>query len=83
MIYCCPGRITSPGWAEVDARLATKPLKAIREAWFAAAFVCIGLETKLGELFKLGGGRPALAFLGGQVFNIGWTLVLALWLFGK
>lgn len=65
------------------AAAATKPLKAIREAWFAAAFVCIGLETKLGELFKLGGGRPALAFLGGQVFNIGWTLLLALWLFGK
>jgi uncharacterized membrane protein YadS len=65
------------------AAAASKPLKAIREAWFAAAFVCIGLETKLGELFKLGGGRPALAFLGGQVFNIGWTLVLALWLFGK
>ena len=65
------------------AAAASKPLKAIREAWFAAAFVCIGLETKLGELFKLGGGRPALAFLGGQVFNIAWTLVLALWLFGK
>ncbi|MFM7604951.1 MAG: YeiH family protein, partial [Prosthecobacter sp.] len=59
------------------ATAASKPLKAIREAWFAAAFVCIGLETKLGELFKLGGGRPALAFIGGQVFNIGWTLVLA------
>lgn len=68
--------------AEVAAA-ANKPLKAVREAWFAAAFVCIGLETRLGELFSLGGGRPALAFLGGQVFNIAWTLVLALWLFGK
>lgn len=65
------------------AAAVSKPLKAIREIWFAAAFVCIGLETRLGELFKLGGGRPALAFLGGQVFNIAWTLVLALWLFGK
>ena len=65
------------------AKVAGKALKGISTAWFAAAFVCIGLETKLGELFKLGGGRPALAFLGGQVFNIGWTLVLALWLFGK
>ena len=65
------------------ATAASKPLKAIREIWFAAAFVCIGLETRLGELFRLGGGRPALAFLGGQVFNIGWTLVLAIWLFGK
>ncbi|MCA1964617.1 MAG: putative sulfate exporter family transporter, partial [Prosthecobacter sp.] len=65
------------------AEAASKPLKALREVWFAAAFVCIGLETRLGELFSLGGGRPALAFLGGQVFNIAWTLVLALWLFGK
>jgi len=65
------------------AEAAAKPLKGLREAWFAAAFVCIGLETRLGELFTLGGGRPALAFLGGQVFNIAWTLALALWLFGR
>lgn len=65
------------------AEAASKPLKGLREVWFAAAFVCIGLETRLGELFKLGGGRPAIAFLGGQVFNIVWTLILALWLFGK
>lgn len=65
------------------AAAAGKPLKGLREVWFAAAFVCIGLETRLGELFKLGGGRPAIAFLGGQVFNIVWTLILALWLFGK
>ena len=65
------------------AEAASKPLKGLREVWFAAAFVCIGLETRLGELFRLGGGRPAIAFLGGQVFNIAWTLVLALWLFGK
>lgn len=65
------------------AAAASKPLKGLREVWFAAAFVCIGLETRLGELFKLGGGRPAIAFLGGQVFNIAWTLILALWLFGK
>lgn len=65
------------------AEAASKPLKGLREVWFAAAFVCIGLETRLGELFSLGGGRPAAAFLGGQVFNILWTLILALWLFGK
>jgi uncharacterized membrane protein YadS len=60
-----------------------KPLKGLREIWFAAAFVCIGLETRLGDLFKLGGGRPALAFLGGQFVNILWTLLLAWLLFGK
>lgn len=65
------------------AQAASKPLKGLREVWFAAAFVCIGLETRLGELFSLGGGRPAIAFLGGQVFNIAWTLALAIWLFGK
>jgi uncharacterized integral membrane protein (TIGR00698 family) len=65
------------------AEAASKPLKGLREVWFAAAFVCIGLETRLGELFNLGGGKPALAFIGGQIFNIAWTLVLAIWLFGK
>lgn len=65
------------------AEAASKPLKGLREVWFAAAFVCIGLETRLGELFNLGGGKPALAFIGGQIFNIAWTLVLAMWLFGK
>lgn len=63
------------------AEAAAKPLKGLREVWFAAAFVCIGLETRIGDLFKLGGGRPALAFLGGQAFNILWTLLLAIWLF--
>ncbi len=67
-----------------DALKAAKdPIKTFRDVWFAAAFVCIGLETRLGELFTLGGGKPALAFLGGQVFNIAWTLALAMWLFGK
>jgi hypothetical protein len=40
------------------------------------------LETRLGELTKLGGGRPALAFLGGQAVNVVWTLLLAWFLFG-
>jgi uncharacterized membrane protein YadS len=65
------------------AEAASKPLKGLREIWFAAAFVCIGLETRLGEIFTLGGGKPAIAFLGGQLFNILWTLILAIWLFGK
>jgi uncharacterized membrane protein YadS len=60
-----------------------KQLKGLREVWFAAAFVCIGLETRLGDLAKLGGGRPALAFLGGQAVNVAWTLLLAWMLFGR
>ena len=57
-------------------------LKGLREVWFAAAFVSIGLETRLGDLAKLGGGRPAIAFVGGQAVNILWTLLLAWVLFG-
>ncbi len=57
-------------------------LKGLREIWFAAAFVSIGLETRLGDLAKLGGGKPALAFMGGQFVNILWTLLLAWMLFG-
>lgn len=60
---------------------AKDPIKGLRDVWFAAAFVCIGLETRLGDLFTLGGGRPALAFLGGQLINILWTLLLAWMLF--
>jgi uncharacterized membrane protein YadS len=64
------------------AKACDKPLKGLREVWFAAAFVCIGLETRIGDLAKLGGGRPALAFLGGQLVNVLWTLLLAWVLFG-
>ena len=57
-------------------------LTAIRTAWFGMAFVAIGLETRLGELVAMGGGRPAVAFVGAQLVNVGWTLVLAYLLFG-
>ncbi|MCW5559676.1 MAG: putative sulfate exporter family transporter [Verrucomicrobiae bacterium] len=59
-----------------------KPLKGLREVWFSAAFVCIGLDTRLGDLARLDGIRPLLAFLGGQAANIVWTLLLAWLLFG-
>jgi uncharacterized integral membrane protein (TIGR00698 family) len=57
-------------------------LNGLRTWWFALAFVCIGLETNFGELAKLGGGRPALAFIIAQGFNIFWTLLLAYLIFG-
>ena len=57
-------------------------LRAVRTAWFAMAFVAIGLETSLGDLVKTGGGRPAVAFLGSQGFNVLVTLLLAYLLFG-
>jgi uncharacterized membrane protein YadS len=62
---------------------ATKgTLTGLRTVWFAMAFVCIGLETKFFELTAMEGGRPAVAFLGAQAFNVVWTLLLAYLLFG-
>jgi uncharacterized membrane protein YadS len=61
----------------------TKPIfTGLRTVWFGLAFVSIGLETKFTSLIGLGKGRPALAFIGAQLFNILWTLLLAYLLFG-
>jgi uncharacterized membrane protein YadS len=57
-------------------------LTELRTWWFAMAFVCIGLETRFVQLAAMEQGRPALAFLGAQIFNIFWTLLLAYLLFG-
>jgi uncharacterized membrane protein YadS len=57
-------------------------LTEIRTWWFALAFVCIGLETRFVELATTEQGRPALAFIGAQTFNVFWTLLLAWLLFG-
>lgn len=56
-------------------------LNALRTIWFSLAFVSIGLEARFTDLIKLEGGRPALAFIGAQVFNILWTLLWAYLLF--
>lgn len=62
---------------------AVKPvLNGLRGFWFALAFVSIGLETNFKELVTLEGGRPALAFVVAQAFNVFWTLILAWLLFG-
>lgn len=53
-----------------------------RTWWFALAFISIGLEARFLDLAKMEGGRPALAFLGAQAFNVVWTLLLAYLLFG-
>ncbi len=57
-------------------------LGEIRTWWFALAFVCIGLETRFVELATTDQGRPALAFIGAQTFNVFWTLLIAWLLFG-
>ena len=57
-------------------------LNSLRTVWFALAFVAIGLEARFSDLVKIQGGRPALAFIGAQLFNIAWTLLWAYLLFG-
>jgi len=57
-------------------------LSGLRTWWFALAFTSIGLETRFGDLAKMEGGRPAGAFLLGQLFNVLWTLLLAWLIFG-
>jgi uncharacterized membrane protein YadS len=66
-----------------EAFTAAKPVvDGLRGLFFAAAFVCIGLETNLTAVATLGRGRPAMAFVGAQLVNVLWTLALALVLFG-
>ena len=57
-------------------------LSGLRTAWFGVTFVSIGLETKLSGLLKMGKGKPALAFVAAQLFNVLWTLLIAYVLFG-
>jgi len=56
--------------------------KGIRGWWFTLAFLCIGLDTRLKELFAMGRGKPAKAFLIAQGFNIVWTMLIAYIFFG-
>ena len=59
-----------------------KAFGELRTWWFALAFVSIGLETRFLDMAKMEGGRPAMAFLLAQTFNVIWTLLLAYLLFG-
>lgn len=67
----------------IDTVSATKgALGELRTMWFALAFVSIGLETRFTDLVKMEGGRPAIAFIAAQAFNVVWTLLLAYLIFG-
>jgi uncharacterized membrane protein YadS len=57
-------------------------ISGVRTVWFALAFVSIGLETNIKELFTLESGRPLASFVVAQAFNVAWTLVLAWLIFG-
>ncbi len=55
---------------------------SVRTVWFALAFVSIGLETSVADLFRLEEGRPLASFVVAQAFNVVWTLLLAWLIFG-
>jgi uncharacterized membrane protein YadS len=71
-------------WLLSDTAVADTrgPLTAVRTALFAMAFVSIGLETSLRTLVTTDQGRPAIAFLGGQAFNVAVTFLAAYVFFG-
>ncbi|MGK4006892.1 putative sulfate exporter family transporter [Sorangium sp. So ce1036] len=69
----------------VDPAVVTETkgtIGGLRTTWFALAFTSIGLETHFGSVLKMDGGRPALAFIGAQLINLVWTLLIAFLLFG-
>ena len=57
-------------------------IASVRTLWFALAFVSIGLETRLLDLFTLEDGRPLISFVLAQGFNLVWTLLVAWLIFG-
>ncbi|RPE09946.1 putative sulfate exporter family transporter [Chitinophaga lutea] len=57
-------------------------IKDLQTCYFALAFACIGLETKFTDIFRMENGRPAMAFIIAQVFNILITLAMAYLVFG-
>lgn len=61
---------------------AKDSVKELQNYWFALAFTCIGLETKFTDIFSMERGRPAMAFIIAQVFNIFFTLGIAYLVFG-
>jgi uncharacterized integral membrane protein (TIGR00698 family) len=68
--------------SEPTIKAIGRPLQNLEVWFFALAFTSIGLETRFMDLAALGGGRPAVAFLVAQGFNVIWTLILAYLLFG-
>jgi uncharacterized integral membrane protein (TIGR00698 family) len=64
------------------ASAVSPAFSGLRTVWFALAFVAIGLEARFADLIKTDGGRPAVAFISAQLFNIIWTLLWAYLLFG-
>ena len=60
----------------------TKIAKTMSTVFFSLAFVCIGLDTRLKDIVSKENRRPLWAFLSAQTFNIVFTFVIAVILFG-
>ncbi len=56
--------------------------ETLRGWFFALAFICIGLETRILDIVAMGRGKPFLVFIAAQAFNIFWTLGIAYLVFG-
>lgn len=59
-----------------------KVTKDIRSWYFAMAFVCIGLDTKLSELVRIGRGKPFVVFTAATLLDIVVSLMSAYLFFG-
>lgn len=64
------------------AKTVGKVTKGFQNTLFSVAFVCIGLETRLKDIFGKENRTPLKVFLTAQTFNIFVTLVIAYIIFG-
>lgn len=64
------------------AKTVGKVTKGFQNTLFSIAFVCIGLETKLKDIFGKENRVPLKVFLTAQTFNIFVTLLVAWIIFG-
>jgi hypothetical protein len=72
------------GGVEIDGDMVKyKALaKNFQGIFFSIAFVCIGLETRFKEIFSKENNQSLKAFLSAQMFNIIFTLIVAIMIFG-
>jgi uncharacterized membrane protein YadS len=72
------------GGVEIDGDMVKyKALaKNFQGIFFSIAFVCIGLETRFKEIFSKENNQSLKAFLSAQMFNIIFTLIVAIIIFG-
>lgn len=65
------------------SKMLSKTAKAPRGLLFSLAFVCIGLETSLKDIFKKENKKYITTFLTAQMFNVLLTLLVAYLLFSN